>query len=264
MSETRKSRLGIALSTLRRERGWTLSDMSQATGFSVSTLSKVENDRISLTYDKLDQLCERLSIDISELFTPSDEAEEARSILGRRSINRVGDGQLISTPNYDYRYLSTDVVQKKFIPMIGIPRARTIQQFGELVRHSGEEFVYVIEGAIEVHTKLYAPFTLSAGESAYLDSRMGHAYLAKSDGPCRVIAICSASEAHLHETLHGDTTHAGSNGVGEQSTTPATRSEESAAPARPHATSRRASVGTSSTRPGRATKRGRRKRGSHR
>lgn len=212
MSETRKSRLGIALSRLRRERGWTLSDMSRHTGFSVSTLSKVENDRASLTYDKLDQLCERLGIDISELFAPADRAEVG-NILGRRSINRVGEGQLVSTPNYDYRYLSTDVLKKKFIPMLGVPRARTLAEFGELVRHSGEEFVYVIEGELEVHTALYAPFTLSAGESAYLDSRMGHAYLAKGDKPCRVLAICSASEAHLQEFV-AESAHAAGNGQG--------------------------------------------------
>jgi transcriptional regulator with XRE-family HTH domain len=248
MNETRKSRLGIALGALRRERRWTLSDMSRHTGFSVSTLSKVENDRISLTYDKLDQLCERLGIDISELFAPADSAEVG-NITGRRSINRGGEGQLVATPNYDYRYLSTDVVQKKFIPMLGIPRARTIEEFGELVRHSGEEFVYVIEGEIEVHTNLYAPFTLSAGESAYLDSRMGHAYIKKNDGPCRVIAICSASEAHLHETLHAKHAPARSNGQDRPAAAPPVKSRTASRTAK---------------RPRRAPPRGRRKPGLRR
>jgi transcriptional regulator with XRE-family HTH domain len=203
MNDSRNSRLGAALKALRLQKGWTLSEMSQKTGFSVTTLSRVENNRTSLTYDKLDQVCERLSIDISELFAPPAGANNGGvgSITGRRSINRLGDGHLVPTRNYEYRYLSTDVMQKKFIPILGQPNARTIEEFGELVRHSGEEFVYVIEGEIEVRTNLYAPFTLVAGESAYLDSAMGHAYLRKGEGPARVLAICSASEAHLQEIL---------------------------------------------------------------
>ena len=65
--------------------------------------------------------------------------------------------------------------------------------------HTGEEFVYVLEGEIEVHTELYAPFILRAGESVYLGSSMGHAYLAKSDRLCRIIGVCSASEMQFCE-----------------------------------------------------------------
>jgi len=41
-----------------------------------------------------------------------------------------------------------------------------------LSQHRGEEFVYVLSGAIEVHTEHYAPFRLEQGESAYFDSSM--------------------------------------------------------------------------------------------
>ena len=200
MGEVRNSRLGSAIRALRLRKSWTLTEMSKRTGFSITTLSRVENNHASLSYDKLDQLCERLSIDISELFAPlSDARNGVGYITGRRSINRLGEGHLVPTRNYEYRYLSTDVMQKKFIPILGQPNARSIEEFGELVRHSGEEFVFVIEGEIEVRTNLYAPFTLVAGESAYLDSAMGHAYLRKGTGPARVLAICSASEAHSLE-----------------------------------------------------------------
>lgn len=202
MDDARNSRLGSAIKSLRLQKGWTLTEMSKRTGFSITTLSRVENNHTSLTYDKLDQLCERLSIDISELFAPLNGASQGvGNITGRRSINRLGEGHLVPTRNYEYRYLSTDVMEKKFIPILGHPNSRSIEEFGELVRHSGEEFVFVIEGEIEVRTNLYAPFTLVAGESAYLDSAMGHAYLRKGSSPARVLAICSASEAHLQEVL---------------------------------------------------------------
>jgi transcriptional regulator with XRE-family HTH domain len=194
-----RSRLGAALRALRKQKDWTLAEVSRRTGFSVPTLSKVENDRLSLSYDKLIRLSEGLGVDIAQLFSPVNGAASPTSIMGRRSINRDGEGELVATRNYDYRYLSTDVTRKKFIPILTELHAHSLEEFGELVRHSGEEFIFVIEGEVEVHTELYAPLVLSVGESAYIDSTMGHAYIARGDRPARIVGVCSASESDLRE-----------------------------------------------------------------
>jgi transcriptional regulator with XRE-family HTH domain len=198
-SDANRARLGAALRQLRREKAWTLADVSQRTGFSVPTLSKVENERLSLSYDKLIRLSEGLGIDISQLFAPVGGEHSPRAITGRRSVNRLGEGELVATRNYDYRYLSADVTRKKFIPILTDVHARSLEEFGELVTHAGEEFILVLEGEIEVHTELYAPLILSKGESAYIDSGMGHAYIAHGAGPCRILGVCSASESQLRE-----------------------------------------------------------------
>lgn len=197
----RRSTLGATLRALRKKHDLTLAALSRRTGFSISTLSKVENERVSLSYDKLMQLSEGLGIDISELFSAPGGGGEPHSITGRRSINKVGGGEPISTPNYEHFYLSTDIVQKKLIPLIAEPKARTLEEFGPLVRHPGEEFIFVLEGKTEVHTELYAPYVLCAGESMYLDSSMGHAFLRKGSGVCRLLGICSASESILKEAM---------------------------------------------------------------
>jgi transcriptional regulator with XRE-family HTH domain len=50
-------------------KGWTLKEMSQRIRIPVSTLSKVEHDRLSLTYDKLLLVSHGLRIPLAELFT---------------------------------------------------------------------------------------------------------------------------------------------------------------------------------------------------
>ena len=194
-----RARLGAALRLLRKQKGWTLAEVSHRTGFAVPTLSKVENDRLSLSYDKLIRLSEGLGVDIAQLFSPTEGHATPTAITGRRSVNRRGDGELVATRNYDYWYLSADVTRKKFIPILTEIHARSLEEFGELVRHAGEEFIYVLEGQVEVHTELYAPVLLTAGESTYIDSAMGHAYVARGEGPARIIGVCSASESHLRE-----------------------------------------------------------------
>ena len=77
--------LGRLLRGLRQRNDWTLKEMSQRTGIPLSTLAKVEHDRLTLTYDKLQQLSERLKMRMSELFAEPGEGPEP-AVTARRSI----------------------------------------------------------------------------------------------------------------------------------------------------------------------------------
>ena len=197
--------LGALLRNLRAREGWTLKEMSAKSGIPVSTLSKVENDQMSLTYDKLLQISEGLGLSLAE-FLAADEPEIAG--LARRSVNHKEDGLRQTTPNYDYLYLSTDITRKRMIPVLTRIRARSLTDFGPLLKHSGEEFIFVLEGAIEVHTEHYQPIRLETGESTYIDSDMGHAYIAVSRKDALVLGVCSSPQPNLQSTLlnlHGQT-----------------------------------------------------------
>ena len=192
--------LGALLRGVRNREGWTLKQMSEKSGIPVSTLSKVEHDRLSLTYDKLLQLSQKLKIRMSELFAEGDSAEEG--VTARRSIGRQEDSVRVTTANYDYYYLCTEIRKKRMIPVLTRIRAGSLDEFGDLVRHSGEEYVHVLEGSILVHTEFYDPITLNTGEGIYIDSNMGHAYVA-ADGcdEALVLGVCSSSDESLMSSL---------------------------------------------------------------
>ena len=187
-------RPGAALRRLRSQKGLTLADVSRRTGLPLSTLSKVENDKMSLTYDKLVRISEGLQVDIERLFTIEGDEPAGAASLGRRSVARVGEGSAIETAEYHYLYPAADLLHKRFVPMIIEAKAHSMAEVGELSRHQGEEYVYVLEGAVELHTDLYAPLRLAAGESIYFDSAMSHAFVAAAPGPCRFLSICSHPE----------------------------------------------------------------------
>lgn len=203
--------IGALLRSLRSHRGWTLKQMSEHSGIPLSTLSKVEHDRLTLTYDKLLQLSERLQLRMSELFAEQDDIPEP-PVTARRSIGRVEDSIRVTTANYDYYYLCPELRHKRMIPVLTRVRARSIGQFGELVRHSGEEYIHVLEGRMEVHTEFYDPIVLEAGEGVYIDSNMGHAYIvAEGCKEALLLGVCSSADEQLMEsllTLHGDGTTA--------------------------------------------------------
>lgn len=193
--------LGAVLRGLRSRYGWTLKEMSANSGIPVSTLSKVEHDRLTLTYDKLQQLSQRLNIPMSDLFVDAGEPSGTR-VTARRSVGRLEDAIRVNTPNYDYFYLCTELRRKRMIPIITRIRAHTPQEFGDLVHHPGEELIYVIEGRVEVHTDFYDKVILEKGDLMYLDSTMGHAYLV-ADG-CEeavVLGVCSSHDEDLMDSL---------------------------------------------------------------
>jgi len=191
--------LGKILRDLRNHRGWTLKEMSDRSGIPLSTLSKVERDRLTLTYDKLLQLSHKLNIRMSELFA---ESEPEESVTARRSIGRIDDSVRVTTPNYDYYYLCTELRRKRMIPVLTRIRAKSLSEFGDLVRHSGEEYIHVLEGSIIVHTEFYDPVTLGAGEGIYIDSNMGHAYVAAEGcDEALVLGVCSSADEGLMSSL---------------------------------------------------------------
>lgn len=193
--------LGTVMKSIRSRNGWTLKEMSAKSGIPVSTLSKVEHDRLTLSYDKLQQLSQRLSIRMSDLFA-EDEGDTTPRVTGRRSVGTIDQAVRVTTDNYDYHYLCTDLRQKRMIPIITRIRAHSASEFGELVRHQGEEFIYVLEGRIEVHSEFYDPVTLDARQGIYLDSSMGHAYVV-ADGfdEALVLGVCSSADDGLMDSL---------------------------------------------------------------
>ncbi len=195
------ARPGAALRALRTQRGWTLADVSERTDLPVSTLSKIENDRMSLTYDKLARISAGLGVDISQLFMPQVVGMSGATVNGRRSITLAGQGQAIETDNYGHIYPAADFLNKHFVPVIAELHAHTMEEFGEMVRHPGEEYAYVLEGTVEFHSELYAPLILRKGDSIYFDSGVGHAYLNADNGPTRVLSICSGPESQVMEAV---------------------------------------------------------------
>jgi len=200
-----QARPGAAMKALRTERGMTLTELSALTGMTASTLSKVENGKVALTFEKLMRISEGLKVDVTQLIgAPAMEAPKVHGGM-RRSITRAGEGRAIEMPRGNYLYVAAELLSKRITPIIGDVFAKTLEDYGgELMRHAGEEYVYVLEGTLELHTEMYTPARLEQGDSVYFDSQMGHAYLAVGDRPCRILSICAPAESapiNVHELI---------------------------------------------------------------
>lgn len=193
MDDGEMPQLGVIVKRLRLEKGFTLDELSRLTTLSKATLSKVENNKTSLTYDNIVRLSRGLKVNVDELFG-GEVLPEDEPFTGRRTVGRQGEGRLITTVNYGDCYLCSDLAHKKIIPTITYVTARSLPEFGPFSSHSGEEFTYVIDGAVEFHCDAYEPVLLRKGDYIYFDSAMPHAYISVGEVDATLLTAMSAPD----------------------------------------------------------------------
>ncbi|MCV6622221.1 MAG: XRE family transcriptional regulator [Cellvibrionaceae bacterium] len=178
--------LGKRLKEIRLANSLTLEEASNLTGLARSTLSKIENEQISPTFQAVQKLTKGLGIDIPQLFVPPADGPEAN---GRRDVTRAGEGKAHPTSTYEHELLASDIRHKKMVPFKCTVRARSFDDFEDWVRHEGEEFMLVLSGRVAVHTEFYEPVELEEGDSMYYDAKMGHCLVSLSEEDAQVLWV---------------------------------------------------------------------------
>jgi transcriptional regulator with XRE-family HTH domain len=178
-------KLGERIWQIRRDNRWTLQQVSEMTGVGMSTLSKLENDKIDITFDTLMKLCNGLDLSLHQLV----QSHTKRLKEGARTITRKAGGVEINNPQYRYEVLCSEILGKGILPVVITVRAHDIENFDPWNQHPGEEFVYVLEGRMKLYTEIYEPVTLEPGDSAYYDSGMKHAFVSVGKKDAVVLSI---------------------------------------------------------------------------
>ncbi len=178
-----------ALRNVRMAQGLSLRALSARAGLPYSTLSKLENGKMALTYDKLIRLAQALNVDIKDIVAA--EQPVAPVAVGRRSVTRAGEELEAESERHAHHYPAAELLGKMMIPILIDVQARSVEELGGLVRHAGEEYLYVVRGTMELHSDLYAPLPLGPGDSVYFDSAMAHGYVRTSSERCTVLSVCA-------------------------------------------------------------------------
>jgi transcriptional regulator with XRE-family HTH domain len=182
--------LGQRLREYRKSRKMTLADLSQITGMNASTLSKIENGKISLNFSTVQKIAEDLSLPIANLIGPIEQPPPG----GRRAITRANQGHVVRHPRWDLETLCDDLIQKRNVFWKMVLKCRSLEEYGEFSTHLGEEFLYVISGVMDLYTDVYKPVRLEVGDSIYFDAMTPHAYIAVSEAPPLVL-MCNTVES---------------------------------------------------------------------
>ncbi|KIC40656.1 transcriptional regulator [Ruegeria sp. ANG-R] len=177
--------LGRSIRDARRAKGWTLEEAGRAAGIGRSTLSKIENNQTRPSFEIVRRLTQALDMNTPQLFLQSAQS----GISGRRDFTPKGEGETRNTPTYMHELLCSELTSKRMLPYIATIKARDISEYDTWIRHSGEEFMYVLSGELIFVSEHYRPLPMKAGDSLYYDSGMGHGCISTSDEDAKVLWV---------------------------------------------------------------------------
>jgi len=194
------SNLASIVKMWRKSKGLTLQEFGTLVSLPASSLSKIENGKLSLSYDKISLMASALGLSMSELLSINEnEDKEFHNVTARRSVESKQNTIEMKSNRYGYEFLCTDILNRKMVPIRIKVKARSVEEFGKLLKHSGEEFLYVLKGSILLLTEHYAPVQLNTNQSAYIDSSAGHGYVSLSDEDAILMIICTEVSAFNSE-----------------------------------------------------------------
>ena len=177
-------RIGEKIKEIRESKGLSLQELSQLTGLSSAILSQIENHLEAPSLGTLLKITKALKVKIGVFF--GKEEKDSFTIVRKGQgeyVARFASKDGITRYGYTYQSLGIGKANRKMEPFIVTLEEETVKN-EKPYAHDGEEFIYVLEGKIEV-TLGENKDILEPGDSIYYDSTIPH--LVKSVGKKAVI-----------------------------------------------------------------------------
>lgn len=169
--------LGAHLKMLREERGYTLKQTAEISGLSIGFISQVERGQTDPSLSSLKKLAGALGVKLGDLFAQ----DTAAHVLVKK-----GEGNILNIDSAVYCELLATSLSKTMEPMI-----KYISPGGEsglVDPHTGEEFIWVIEGILQVVLG-DSTYILQEGDSVYFQANQTHAWKNPGEKLCRAMWV---------------------------------------------------------------------------
>ena len=185
--ETKEIPVGEKIKVLRDQRGLSLKDVADRTGFSTALISQMESHLVSPSLGTLIKLSKALEIKVGDFF--GEIHEEPFAIVRkdeRKTVSQFASKEGVKY-GYGYESLGFEKKNRHMEPFIVTLEPATIKT-SKTSTHDGEEFIYVLEGEMEVilgnHKDVLYP-----GDSIYYDSTIPHRVQCHQEGVTRILAV---------------------------------------------------------------------------
>jgi transcriptional regulator with XRE-family HTH domain len=187
--------IGALVRDIRKRREMTLEQLSEQTGISVSSLSRIENTQLGLTIEKIELLAHALGVSPQTLVSrnrPSRHRPSARRSGSpdsdglRFMVDRVRDRQTSLDRELSIEYLFERQADRSLDCLHLTVQAISIWD-SEFVRHPGEKIIYVISGAAVIYCEKQSPVVLEKGDSLYMDANVWHSVVAVNGSPAELL-----------------------------------------------------------------------------
>lgn len=184
------NRIGSKLTTLRESLGLSVEELAERAGTEPHLIAGIEQGALVPCLTPLIKITRALGVRLGTLLDDEDQIGPVVTRGGAaESVTRLKDlATGTSGGTLDFFSLAHGKSARHMEPFIIAVNPSTDKS---LSSHEGEEFLFVLDGAIEVAYGKET-HTLDAGDSIYYDSIVPHQVRAATDQPATIIAVVYA------------------------------------------------------------------------
>ncbi len=179
--------IGEKIKRFREDNALTLKDMAERTGLSTAVLSQIENHLISPPLGTLIRLTQALDLRPGHFF--DQHPDRPFTIVRkeeRRPVSRFASKRGIQY-GYSYESLGHDMKDRHMEPFLVTLEPATLAS-PKPASHDGEEFLFVLEGEMEVTLGEHSDI-LQPGDAIYYDSSIPHLVQCKGNEKALILAV---------------------------------------------------------------------------
>jgi quercetin dioxygenase-like cupin family protein len=151
--------LGERIRSMREKQQMDLAGVSQKTGISLDQLQNIEEGKVAPPVGTLIQISRALAVDSSSLLAEDKKKERRQNYLKR-------------TKAYAYKCVTPEAEDKHLWAYLVTLQPKKEHEM-VAYKHEGEEFVYVLEGRVQVTVGEEA-HVVKKGGTLHFDSNMAH------------------------------------------------------------------------------------------
>ncbi len=175
---------GQRLEAARRHKGLTPQEVADKTGIVPELLVQVEKGESFLPLGQLISLSKALSLRVSEVISKGEQPFTVVRSDERQRFSRFGEAKQ-NNMGYEYEALALQKKNRKMEPFVITLHPAAADEHSS---HDGQEFLYVLEGAIEI-TVNDEKQILKPGDALYYDSSSLHNVRAHGTEPAKILAV---------------------------------------------------------------------------
>ena len=182
--------VGAKIKGLREMRGVALEELSERCGLSADQISKIESGAVTTSLTPLLKIARGLGV---RLGTFLDDTELSEPVL-TKAVSNTQEAVRFAGPTdkegLEFHALAVNKRDRNMEPFV-IDVHPAVENKFELSSHEGEEFIYVLAGALEINygKKTYR---VETGDSIYYDSIVPHHVHAADNKDAKILAVIYA------------------------------------------------------------------------
>lgn len=182
--------VGFKIKGIRESKNLTIEEISQRSGLSIEQIASIESDEYLPSLGPLIKIARALGVRLGTFLDDNDELGPVVCRAEERNRDKsisFSNGASESRKNMVYHSLARQKAGRSMEPFIIDIQPSEEKDF-KLSAHEGEEFIYVMEGEVEINYGK-EKYVLKEGDSIFYDSIVEHHVHGAVGKSARILAV---------------------------------------------------------------------------